>query len=432
MNTPNDDNTAPQRSRTAQRSTLGLIVLWQLFEGPKHVYGIQKLLEQQGKDRVVNVRARASLYQTLERLMRLGLVEVHETGARRGLSRPDRVRDHRRRAARRPASGCARCCARPAASTRSSSPRSRSCSGSRRTTRVRNSSCAPKRSRPSSPNARRQLDEQPRLAAAVPARGGVPAGGRSQAELSWLRGVIDDLQKGRLTWSEEWLAEIAAAFTPPDDTSEEEPQMTRDDRGARPREALRQDRARSTGSTWSPTGPGDWPCSARTAPARPPSSARVATLLRLDAGTLRVFGHDVQPRARSRAPAARPGGPVRRRRARDDRTREPRDGRPPLRSGPANGAGRAPSGSSSSSASSSPPPTSWFTYWGGMRRQLDLYGASLVGQPRLLLLDEPTTGLDPRSRIELWDAIRALVEGGHRRAAHHPVPRRGRPLAAGS
>jgi ABC-2 type transport system ATP-binding protein len=51
------------------------------------------------------------------------------------------------------------------------------------------------------------------------------------------------------------------------------------------------------------------------------------------------------------------------------------------------------------------------TYSGGMRRRLDL-GASLVGAPRLLLLDEPTTGLDPRSRIELWDAIRGLVADG--------------------
>ena len=51
------------------------------------------------------------------------------------------------------------------------------------------------------------------------------------------------------------------------------------------------------------------------------------------------------------------------------------------------------------------------TYSGGMRRKLDL-GASLVGKPRILLLDEPTTGLDPRSRLELWDAIHDLVEQG--------------------
>jgi ABC-2 type transport system ATP-binding protein len=51
------------------------------------------------------------------------------------------------------------------------------------------------------------------------------------------------------------------------------------------------------------------------------------------------------------------------------------------------------------------------TYSGGMRRRLDL-GASLVGSPRLLLLDEPTTGLDPRSRVELWDGIREMVERG--------------------
>jgi len=51
------------------------------------------------------------------------------------------------------------------------------------------------------------------------------------------------------------------------------------------------------------------------------------------------------------------------------------------------------------------------TYSGGMRRRLDL-GASLVGAPRLLLLDEPTTGLDPRSRNELWEAIRGMVAAG--------------------
>ncbi|HEX6331319.1 MAG TPA: ATP-binding cassette domain-containing protein [Actinomycetota bacterium] len=50
-------------------------------------------------------------------------------------------------------------------------------------------------------------------------------------------------------------------------------------------------------------------------------------------------------------------------------------------------------------------------YSGGMRRRLDL-AASLVGRPRFLYLDEPTTGLDPRSRRELWGMIRGLVAEG--------------------
>jgi ABC-2 type transport system ATP-binding protein len=51
------------------------------------------------------------------------------------------------------------------------------------------------------------------------------------------------------------------------------------------------------------------------------------------------------------------------------------------------------------------------TYSGGMRRRLDL-GSALIGRPRLLFLDEPTTGLDPRSRIGMWEVIRGLVRQG--------------------
>jgi ABC-2 type transport system ATP-binding protein len=51
------------------------------------------------------------------------------------------------------------------------------------------------------------------------------------------------------------------------------------------------------------------------------------------------------------------------------------------------------------------------TFSGGMRRRLDL-AASLVAQPPVLFLDEPTTGLDPEARIELWDLLRGLVAGG--------------------
>ena len=51
------------------------------------------------------------------------------------------------------------------------------------------------------------------------------------------------------------------------------------------------------------------------------------------------------------------------------------------------------------------------TYSGGMRRRLDL-GSALIGRPRILFLDEPTTGLDPRSRLGMWDVIRSLVREG--------------------
>src|SRR6266511_3111640 len=51
------------------------------------------------------------------------------------------------------------------------------------------------------------------------------------------------------------------------------------------------------------------------------------------------------------------------------------------------------------------------TYSGGMRRRLDLASA-LMGRPRILFLDEPTTGLDPRGRLGMWDVIRGLVREG--------------------
>jgi ABC-2 type transport system ATP-binding protein len=51
------------------------------------------------------------------------------------------------------------------------------------------------------------------------------------------------------------------------------------------------------------------------------------------------------------------------------------------------------------------------TYSGGMRRKLDL-AMSLVGKPQIIFLDEPTTGLDPEARIEVWKIVKELAEGG--------------------
>ncbi|MBS1675597.1 MAG: ATP-binding cassette domain-containing protein [Actinobacteria bacterium] len=51
------------------------------------------------------------------------------------------------------------------------------------------------------------------------------------------------------------------------------------------------------------------------------------------------------------------------------------------------------------------------TYSGGMRRRLDI-AMSLIGNPPVIFLDEPTTGLDPQARIEVWDTVKALAQGG--------------------
>jgi ABC-2 type transport system ATP-binding protein len=136
----------------------------------------------------------------------------------------------------------------------------------------------------------------------------------------------------------------------------------------------------------------------------------VATLLRLDAGELRVAGHDVRADARTVRSLIGLAGQfaavegamsgrenlvmVARLYGQDRRTAKASAERVLEQLGLAEAGDRLVR-----------------TYSGGMKRRLDL-GASLVGTPRLLLLDEPTTGLDPRSRIELWDAIRALVEAG--------------------
>lgn len=51
------------------------------------------------------------------------------------------------------------------------------------------------------------------------------------------------------------------------------------------------------------------------------------------------------------------------------------------------------------------------TYSGGMRRRLDI-AMSLIGNPPIIFLDEPTTGLDPEARLEVWSAVRELATGG--------------------
>ena len=88
--------------------------------------------------------------------------------------------------------------------------------------------------------------------------------------------------------------------------------------------------------------------------------------------------------------------------------------------------GSAPTRSSRSSGSAEAGARCVRTYSGGMRRRLDL-AAALVARPPILFLDEPTTGLDIRSRLALWESIEALVAARHDGASDHAVPGGGRP-----
>jgi DNA-binding PadR family transcriptional regulator len=197
------------------RSSLGLIVLGTLVEAPMHVYRMQKLIEQRGKHRVVNVRSRASLYQALDRLVRLGLVEVQETV--RGETRPDRTIYAITDAGREAAGEWLREMLRT--------------TGGEFPEFIAAVSILfglePE-------DARRQLElraEQlaAELAEAEAQFGAAPGVPRLflleeeyrrtmlAAELAWVRGVVEDLRAGRLTWTEEWLRDLATAYNPPNE-----------------------------------------------------------------------------------------------------------------------------------------------------------------------------------------------------------------------
>ena len=183
-------------------------------------------------------------------------------------------------------------------------------------------------------------------------------------------------------------------------------------RRARPDQAVRRDPRPSTGST-STAEPARW------SPLLGPNGAgkttfvrTVATLMRPDGGTLHVAGIDVVRHSRDRC------GALIGLAGQYAAVEEAMTGRENLEMiARLFGQGRRQAAAPSADAVldqlglGDAADRLVRTYSGGMRRRLDL-GASLVGAPRLLLLDEPTTGLDPRSRIELWDAIRALVDGG--------------------
>ncbi len=195
------------------------MVLWQLYQEPMHVYKMQKLFEATGKGRVINIRSRASLYQTLERLQRHGLVEVAETVRAQGY--PDRVVFATTQAGREVARQWLREMLRttdndypeflaalsilfglpPDEARAELALRMERLAADLAETRAELAAVPPELPRLF------LLEEEYRVALL-------------SAEVAFLGGVIEDLKAGRLTWSEEWLRQVAARFITVDEQEE--------------------------------------------------------------------------------------------------------------------------------------------------------------------------------------------------------------------
>jgi DNA-binding PadR family transcriptional regulator len=183
---------------------------------------MQKLFEAQGKDRVVNVRSRASLYQTIERLQRLGLVEVAETVRQEGY--PERVvyaiteagretaRDWLREMLSDPGGQYPEFIAALSLLFGLSVEEARD-QLALRAERVAAQLAEAEQSLNEAPPGLPRLfllEEEYRMAIL-------------RAEFDWLRGVIEDLDTGRITWNEEWLRELQQTFLPtPEEHDEKE------------------------------------------------------------------------------------------------------------------------------------------------------------------------------------------------------------------
>jgi DNA-binding PadR family transcriptional regulator len=203
------------RFRLPKRSPLGLLVLWYLVDEPMHAYRMQKLINAQGKHRVVNVRSPASLYQTIKRLEHHGLIKIKETV--RDSNQPDRtvyaVTDAGRHAAREWLHSSLR-------ETGGEYPEFLAALSML-------FALPPAEARELlEDRAKRVAADLAEAEAELAANTGLPRlflleeeyrRAVLQAELAWVREVCAEIRVGRLSWDESWIRDVGAGFNPPAD-----------------------------------------------------------------------------------------------------------------------------------------------------------------------------------------------------------------------
>ncbi|MFC4858726.1 PadR family transcriptional regulator [Actinophytocola glycyrrhizae] len=195
---------------THRRSPLALVLLSLLAEGPMHPYRMHEVIKERGKDRVANVAQRNSVYQSIDRLQRAGLITVLETT--RDERRPERtvyaitpdgwytLRDWTADMLSNPARDYPEFPA-ALASLMVLRPEDAMARLAQRSADLRASLAEDRKAMAAVPDLPRLflLDEEYSIAV-------------REAEQRWVDGVLDALRSGELTWSEEWIRKVADKF----------------------------------------------------------------------------------------------------------------------------------------------------------------------------------------------------------------------------
>ena len=195
-------------SKKFRRSGIALAVLAFLYESPMHPYRMQQLIKQRGKDEVINVRQRASLYQTIDRLQEAGLIVVHQV--ERGENRPERTIYALTEEGRTMMLAWLRAMLAEREAEFPQFPAALAYlallapDDARQQLELRIHQLAAEIDR---------IDGQLAAAAEVPRLFLIEAEyvrSMLQTELAWVTGVVDDLKTGRLTWDADWIQAVAA------------------------------------------------------------------------------------------------------------------------------------------------------------------------------------------------------------------------------